>query len=106
MTGPWCDEGLFLGVSAGRPGDTGRYDESEPLAEGVAELVLARSACSWYAVGGRLKVDTAVVPSLPRMSLDEPGVGGGLGRGIIDTTGLADGTASGAGLRAWNMAWA
>jgi hypothetical protein len=46
------------------------------------ELLLARSA-SGNAVGGRLKAGALLVPTLPRMSLDEPGVGGGRGRGIV-----------------------
>ena len=46
------------------------------------ELLLARSA-SGYAVGGRLKAGALLVPTLPRISLDEPGVGGGRGSGIV-----------------------
>ena len=45
------------------------------------ELLLARSG-SAYAVGGKLKAGALLVPTLPRISLDEPGVGGGRGRGI------------------------
>lgn len=72
-------------MSAGEAGDTGRYDESEPLAEGVDE-VLARSVGSvGKAVGGRLKAGAVRVgPSLPRKSLEEPGVGGGSGRGMVE----------------------
>lgn len=43
MTGPAWVTALFLDTSAGEVGETGRYEESEPLADGVAELVLARS---------------------------------------------------------------
>ena len=43
ITGLDCVAGLFRESSAGDAGDTGRYDESDPLADGVAELVLARS---------------------------------------------------------------
>jgi hypothetical protein len=43
ITVPCCVAGLFIDRSAGDVGDTGRYEESEPLAEGVAELVLVRS---------------------------------------------------------------
>lgn len=84
--GAWGAAVVFLReVSPAGPtaGDTGRYDESEPLFEGVEELTLARSA-SWRAVGGRLNVGAELcMPSFPRRSLDEPGVGGGLGRGIV-----------------------
>ena len=44
ITGPDWVAGLFLEVPAGDEGDTGRYEESEPFADGVPELVLARSA--------------------------------------------------------------
>ena len=95
MTGP--ETTCFLrDSSAGEGGDAGRYDESEPLAEDVDE-VLARS--SWNAVGGRLNVGATMLPSLPRMSFDEPGVGGACGRGIVAT--LAEDSA--AGQRAWKM---
>ena len=46
------------------------------------ELLLARSA-SGNAVGGRLKAGALLAPTLPRISLDEPGVGGGRGRGMV-----------------------
>ena len=49
------------------------------------ELLLARSA-SGKAVGGRLKAGALLVPTLPRISLDEPGVGGGRGRGMLAFT--------------------
>lgn len=49
----------------------------------MAELVLALSG-SLKAVGGKWKAGAAWVPSLPLMSLEEPGVGGGLGRGIVE----------------------
>ena len=49
--------------------------------EGAEEALLARSA-SGKAVGGKLNVGALLWPSFPRMSLDEPGVGGGRGRGI------------------------
>lgn len=54
------------------------------MADGVLELVLARSV-SAKAAGGKLKAGATLtaVLSLPRMSLEEPGVGGGLGRGIL-----------------------
>lgn len=64
------------------PGDAGRYEESEPLAEGVVELGLALSV-SWKAVGGKLKAGAALALSLPRMSLEDPGVGGGFGLGMV-----------------------
>jgi hypothetical protein len=82
MTGPACVTGRFLGWSVGEEGDPGRYEESEPFADGVAELILALSA-SGKAVGGRLNAGAACPPSLPLISLDEPGVGGGFGRGIV-----------------------
>lgn len=62
------------------PGEIGWYEESDPLFDG--ELLLARSA-SGNAVGGRLNVGALLWPTLPRISLDEPGVGGGLGRGMV-----------------------
>ena len=49
--------------------------------DGAEDALLARST-SWKAVGGRLNVGALLLPSLPRISLDEPGVGGGRGRGI------------------------
>ena len=79
MIGP---PGRLRDKSAGELGDTGRYEESEPLAEDVDELVLALSS-SWKAVGGRLNAGAALLPSFPRMSDDEPGVGGRFGRGIV-----------------------
>lgn len=51
-TEPVCDIVLFLDNFAGDAGDTGRYEESEPLADDSADAVLACSA-SRYAVGGR-----------------------------------------------------
>ena len=84
--------------SAGELGDTGLYDESEPLAEDVDELVLVLSN-SWKAVGGRLNAGAALLPSLPRMSVDEPGVGGRFGRGIVVTAPTGD-NPSDAGRRA------
>ena len=47
MTVPLLGAGRFLPISTG---DSGRYelwDESEPLIDGVAELVFVRSICSW-----------------------------------------------------------
>lgn len=84
MEPDWVDW-RFRDISAGEAGDTGRYDESEPLAEGVEEA-LARSVGSvGKAVGGRLKAGAVRVgPSLPRKSLEEPGVGGGSGRGMVE----------------------
>lgn len=73
--------GRLRDKSAGDGGESGWYDESEPLAEGVEERLLMPSA-SRNAVGGRLKAGAPRVPSLPRISLDEPGVGGAFGRGI------------------------
>ena len=69
--------------------------------------MLARSG-SWKAVGGRLKAGAAMLPSLPRMSLDEPGVGGGLGRGMraVVLAVLEVGATSDSGRRAkkrWSM---
>jgi len=55
------------------------------LTDGVDELLLSLSG-SWYAVGGRLKAGAVILPpegSLPRRSLEEPGVGGGTGRGMM-----------------------
>ena len=43
MFGPCWVAGRFRERCAGDVGDTGRYDESDPFAEDVAELVLARS---------------------------------------------------------------
>lgn len=74
--------GLFLDRSAGDAGDTGRYEESEPLIEGLLEIVLALSA-SCNAFGGRLNTGACRVLSFPLRSLDEPGVGGGLGLGMV-----------------------
>jgi hypothetical protein len=65
------------------------------------ELLLARSA-SGNAVGGRLKAGALLDPTLPRMSLDDPGVGGGFGRGmvaLIEKGGLNKNNASGTGGR-------
>ena len=44
ITGLACAAGFFLERPAGIEGDAGRYDESEPLADGVDELVLDLSA--------------------------------------------------------------
>jgi len=72
---------LRLFVS-GEWGDAGRYDESEPLADGVVEEVLSL-ATSPTADGPRLSAGASVKSCvLPRMSEDDPGVGGRLTWGI------------------------
>lgn len=94
-TGPACAADRFLvGDTGCGAGDIGRYEESDPLAEEVLELLLARSA-SWKAVGGRLNAGAPCAPSFPLMSLEEPGVGGGFGRGMFSPVLLR-------GRRAWN----
>ena len=55
ITGPDPGADLFRDSSAGEAGDTGRYDESEPFADGVPELALSGS---WKDVGGKLNKGT------------------------------------------------
>lgn len=89
--------GRLRGFCVVVPGEIGWYEESDPLFDG--ELLLPRSA-SGNAAAGRLKAGALLVPTLPRISLDDPGVGGGAGRGmvaLIAKVGLEENDASGTG---------
>jgi len=68
---------------SGEYGDAGRYEESEPLADGVVDEVRSL-VTSPTAEGPRLRAGASVKSCvLPRMSDDDPGVGGRLTVGIL-----------------------
>lgn len=78
-----CAADDFRVLVAGDVGETGLYEESEPLLDGVEDAVRSLVA-STYAEGGRLRAGARETSlSLPRMSVDEAGVGGRLPGGIV-----------------------